>query len=116
VLQELGHITEQQVQDALEIQTQLRSRVLSGGGVDSSEDAEQGEPSNGKGRSTLLGEILVRTGVVDRGQLDQALKIHRASRTPISEALIELGAATWPQIRGAIRIQDKLRYSLPKVA
>jgi hypothetical protein len=57
----------------------------------------------------LLGQILIRLGTITPEQLDRALQIQIATGIRIGEALVEIGAATWDQIRVAVKVQGDLR-------
>ena len=59
--------------------------------------------------SQVLGEVLIRLGVIDREKLDKALKVQRAANVHVGEALVETGAATWDQIRRGLEVQKRLR-------
>jgi len=59
--------------------------------------------------SQVLGEVLIRLGVITREQLENALQVQRAASLHIGEALVESGAADWDQIRRALDVQRRLR-------
>ncbi len=110
MLEELGYTTRARIEEALEIQLELRARWIESRGEDAASEADPGSDAS------LLGEILTRTGVVSRRQLERALELRKSSRARVGEALVQIGAASWPQIRGAIRIQEKLRRSVQEAA
>ena len=53
----------------------------------------------------LLGEIMLEHKMIDRTQLDDALKIQRRSGKCIGETLVDMGAASWTDVTEAIREQ-----------
>ena len=57
----------------------------------------------------LLGEILVRQGSIQRKELNRALSVQRASGRFLGETLVEIGAATWDQVKIGLRLQKQLR-------
>lgn len=59
--------------------------------------------------SFLLGEILVRQGSIQRKDLNRALSFQRASGRFLGETLVEIGAATWDQVKTGLRLQKELR-------
>ncbi len=59
----------------------------------------------------VLGEILIRQRVITRQQLERALRHQRAAHVHIGEALVEIGATTWGEVRQALEAQRQLRRS-----
>lgn len=59
--------------------------------------------------SQVLGEVLIRLGVITREQLERALHLQRAASVHVGEALVESGAASWDQIKKALEVQRQLR-------
>jgi hypothetical protein len=59
----------------------------------------------------VLGEVLIRLGVITREQLERALKLQRASNLHIGEALVQSGATTWEHVKRALEVQRQLRRS-----
>lgn len=57
----------------------------------------------------MLGEEMVRTGVITREQLSKALAVQHAAGIRIGEALVETGAATWDQVAEGVRKQGRHR-------
>jgi hypothetical protein len=54
----------------------------------------------------LLGEVMIKMGIVSRVELDRALEVQGATGMRIGEALVELGTATWDQIQKALQHQE----------
>ena len=44
-----------------------------------------------------------------RGEI--ALRVHRATGIRMGEALVQIGALTWPQLRESLRLQHNMRYA-----
>jgi len=59
----------------------------------------------------MLGEILMRGGVILQKQLDDALLCQRATGVRLGEALVAAGVCHWSDVEGALETQSKLRRS-----
>jgi hypothetical protein len=55
-----------------------------------------------------LGEILVRTRMISRGKIEEALRRQKLSRKKIGEVLVELGYLKPDQLSQGLRLQQKL--------
>lgn len=60
-------------------------------------------------RTTRLGDILVKKGLITDQQLQYAIDAQKTSALPIGEILIENNWVTQWQIKRALRVQSKLR-------
>ena len=56
----------------------------------------------------LLGEVMVRMGMIGRERIDEALLIQRATGARFGEAMVETGAITWEQLNSALSEQKQL--------
>lgn len=59
----------------------------------------------------MLGEILVRGGLIQRWQLNDALLCQRATGVRLGEALVAAGACHWSDVEGALETQAQMRRS-----
>ena len=59
-------------------------------------------------QAILFGEILLRSGKIDQGQLDRALALKAENGARMGEALVELGAITWADVSEAVHVQESL--------
>ena len=59
--------------------------------------------------SYLLGEVLVRQGVIGRKELYHALSCQRKKGQSIGETLVSMGAATRSQVEAGLRVQRRFR-------
>ncbi len=57
----------------------------------------------------LLGEVMIKLRYVGPEQVEQALRVQRATSVRFGEALVQTGAATWDQIKLALRYQEENR-------
>ncbi len=57
----------------------------------------------------LLGEVMIKLRYVGPEQVEQALRVQRATGVRFGEALVQTGAATWDQIKLALRYQEENR-------
>ena len=64
----------------------------------------------------LLGEIMVRRGMILSEHINEALHVARESGLQFGEALLKIGAATWPQIEDALQYQDSCRQLVEGVS
>jgi len=102
----LGFIQLSDLQDAINLQGKLRDYAAK-----APEAPDQG-PSPvviSDWHTSLLGEVLVSTNVITRGELDQARSDQRATGLRIGETLVQNGTCDWTAIRCAIRLQEKIR-------
>ena len=67
------------------------------------QDAREKEPS-----PLCLGEILVRTRVISRAKVEEALRRQRLSRKKIGDVLVESGYIRPEQLERGLRLQQKL--------
>ncbi len=59
--------------------------------------------------ANVLGEVLIRLGVISSEQLESALRVHLATDLHIGEALVQTGATTWEQVKRGLELQKQLR-------
>ena len=139
VLIELGYVTQAQVDAALEKMMSSAAgmgEVLVESGAAAADDIVQGETlkhllvrgeADAGGRpqdssptsriqGLLLGEILVRQGVIDRAQLEEGLERQSETGTRIGEALVELGFIDWKDVSRAVGEQHDRGLSLDRNA
>jgi len=57
----------------------------------------------------MLGEVLVRNSLITQEQLEAGLAAQRGSGMRIGEALVNMGACTWKDVRHAIQLQGQMR-------
>ena len=57
-----------------------------------------------------LGHLLLRAGIIEQRQLDDALEVHRATGRPLSRVLVELGYATQADLLAVVARQMGLPY------
>ncbi len=111
----LGFATPEQVREVADLQKHLRdhSRTWKPAATanETRDVALVGETTGSEHCATLLGEILVKTGSITREQLNEGLKVRRATGLRIGEALVQIGACEWPAIRKAVRAQESMRQS-----
>jgi hypothetical protein len=131
VLVQLGLVTEQQVDAALQVSMGTSDRlgdVLVKQGLVSRVDVERAqglrmamsqtkptepaekEPATDLGpvQAILFGEILLRSGKIDQEQLDRALALKAENGARMGEALVETGAISWQDVSQAVHIQESL--------
>lgn len=60
-------------------------------------------------RKTRLGELLVRSNIIQRDELDAGLRLAKSRRIQLGQALVELGVVKESLIVHALRIQGLLR-------
>lgn len=109
----LGAATPEQIDHALEFQDRVRD----------DDKASHHEPRHLEMRispqqrgfvmsfhAQVLGEVMIRLGMISREQLEKALRVQRAADLHLGAALVESGAATWAQVRRALEVQKQLRH------
>jgi len=118
LLVQAGHITNKQLEQALAEQKRskeklgevlMRQGLLTGqqleGVLDFQRNQDAGVSSPGPLR---LGELLVSTGAISRGQLDYALQKQAGTLKKLGEVLVEQGYARPHQIKRGVRLQQML--------
>jgi hypothetical protein len=71
--------------------------------------AERAPTLETMGKDMLLGEIMIRLGMITPEQLQEGARTQRAAGLRFGEALIERGFVTWSQVETALRFQDRFR-------
>ncbi|HED64289.1 MAG TPA: hypothetical protein ENJ09_01920 [Planctomycetes bacterium] len=64
----------------------------------------------------LLGEIMLRRGMIREADIDAALEFKRNSGLPFGECLVRIGAATQHQVETALAYQDECRRLVEGIA
>lgn len=112
----LGFATPEQVREVADLQKHLRDHSRTWKATVPTHEARDvglvGDTSGSEHCASLLGEILVKTGSITREQLNEGLKVRRATGLRIGEALVQIGACEWPAIRKAVRTQENMRQSV----
>jgi hypothetical protein len=134
---QLGHISREQLNDALDhqaakggrlgqalidqkatswdvIENVLRfQRMLNPEDSNSakSEESKQSHPSTHREIPNLLGEVVVHLGFTTADKVQEALRVHKATGIRMGEALVQISALTWPQLRESLRLQHNMRYA-----
>lgn len=111
-LVEIGATGHEQVQEALNVQEKVRTTGARTEGLRlrSPEPCLNERPPDADLRlvsDTYLGESLIRRGVIDAKQLEEAIMVQRATGIRIGEALVEIGAITWEDLEETIRRQKQ---------
>lgn len=65
-------------------------------------------------RSRFLGELMVQMGHVHADQVQEALRVQKASGVRVGEALVSMGAATWDQVKKAVEVQKQFELALQR--
>jgi len=60
-------------------------------------------------RKTRLGDLLLRSNIIQRDELDAALRLSKSRKIQLGQALVELGIVKESLIVHALRIQGLLR-------
>jgi len=117
----LGAATREQVSGALKYQDDCRRLVQSvgerprpGGGptpkLTLRMKGEQGcDPGLQLLSEVLLGEVMVRNGIVTREELERGLKAMRATGLRLGEALVSARACTWQDVERGLELQARAR-------
>jgi len=98
-LVKLGHLTDEQLETALQQQRQLAQDSAPDGAGQSLKQLHE----------LTLGEILTRINAVSEEDVADAMNVQRATGKRLGEALVELGATTWERIQEAVKIQARNR-------
>lgn len=134
---QLGHITREQLNDALDhqaakggrlgqaliddnatswdvIENVLRfQRMLNPEptGPEKVDESKQAHPTQHRELPSMLGEVVAHLGFSTPEKVEEALRVHRATGIRMGEALVQIGALTWPQLRESLRLQHNMRYA-----
>jgi type IV pilus assembly protein PilB len=106
-------ISESQLQDALRLQKEASSyiplgQVLIDTGLITRRQLHMF--LDGTKKRSKLGEVLLRSGAIDSGQLERALDEQRSLRLPLGQTLIKLGYLTEETMRQALCLQLNIPY------
>jgi len=134
---QLGHISREQLNDALDhqaakggrlgqalidqnstswdvIENVLRfQRMLNPEEAHSEqvEESKQAHPNAHREMPSMLGEVVAHLGFTTPEKVEEALRVHKATGIRMGEALVQIGALTWPQLRESLRLQHNMRYA-----
>jgi len=134
---QLGHISREQLNDALDhqaakggrlgqalidqnstswdvIENVLRfQRMLNPEDAHSEqvEESKQAHPTAHREMPSMLGEVVAHLGFTTPEKVEEALRVHKATGIRMGEALVQIGALTWPQLRESLRLQHNMRYA-----
>lgn len=108
----LGFADNDQIREVADLQHHLRDHARTWKDHRTTPLKAGETPDTAEVCGSLLGEILVRTKAITRAQLDEGLKVRRASGLRLGEALVQVGACSWTSIRRAVRTQESMRQQL----
>ena len=118
MLVQAGHITDKQLKQALDEQKQtgeklgetlIRLGLLTSRQLECLLDFQMNQSASTPFSSPLrLGELLITTGVISRGQLKDALLKQSGSGKKLGEVLVEEGYAEPTHIKRGVRLQQML--------
>jgi len=134
---QLGHITREQLNEGLDHQAAKGGRLGQAlidndvtswdvidnvlrfqrmlnpehGSSDAPDDTKDSEPAAHREMPTLLGEVVVHLGFAEEQKVEEALRVHKATGIRMGEALVQIDALTWPQLRESLRVQHNMRYA-----
>ncbi len=97
----LGLAAQEDVAQGLRLQRALSRAAVQARAKPSSEERSSAV------HEILLGEILVRSGKIDRQALERALKLQRERGERLGDVLVELGLITWADVAEGLRIQEE---------
>ncbi|MCY1282123.1 hypothetical protein D9M70_309490 [compost metagenome] len=63
-----------------------------------------------------LGQVLINKGLIDRAQLDEAMRLQQQSRKRLGEILVDQGLVSERQLHKALKKQNSLRLAATLVA
>ncbi len=98
VLCDMGRVTRDDVESAV----RLRATLSDSNAAEPVQEA----PTNAPPTPKRLGEIMIARRLIDRGQLERALKIQKKTGKWLGATLVELGIATWTDVTEALREQS----------